>query len=63
MQYMYINKAKKTLETLSYRNERSMEFEVFNSKFQNAVNILDICDYTIHNEDVVDLLWKKLTNE
>ena len=39
MQDMDINEAKKTLETLSYRNERAMKFEVFNSKFQDAVNI------------------------
>ena len=40
MKYMFINEAKKTFETLSYRNERAMKFEVFNSKFQNIVNIL-----------------------
>ena len=62
MQDMYINEAKKTLDTLSYRNGRATKFEVFNSKFQNAVNILDRYGCTMHNEDVVDLLWKKLNN-
>ena len=56
IQEMYINEAKKTLETLSYRNERSMKFEVFNSKFQNAVNILDSYSCTMHTKDVLDLL-------
>ena len=58
----YINEAKKTLETLSYRNERAMKFEVFKSRFQNAVNILDSYGRTMHKKDVVDLLWMKLNN-
>ena len=62
MQDMYINEAKKTLETLSYRNERAMKFDVYNRKFQNSVNILDSYGHTMHNKDVVDLLWKKLNN-
>ena len=62
MQDIYINEAKKALETLSYKNERAMKFEVFNSKFKNAVNILDSYGRTMHNKDVVDLLWKKLNN-
>ena len=59
---MYINKAKKMLETLSLRNERAMKFEIFNRKFQNAVNILDSYSRIMHNEDIVDLLWEKLNN-
>ena len=62
MKDMYINEAKKILETLSYRNERATKFKVFNSKFQNAVKVLDSYGHTMHNEDVVDLLWKKLNN-
>ena len=62
MQDRYINKTKKTFETISYRNEIAMKFEVFNSKFQNEVNILDSYGHTMHSEDVVDLLWKKLNN-
>ena len=55
MQDMYINEAKKTLETLSYRNKRSMKFHVFNRKFQNAVNVLDSYGRTMHNKDAVEL--------
>ena len=58
---MYINDAKKTLETLSYRKEKAVKFEVFISKFQNAVNILDSYSRTTHNKDFVELLWKKST--
>ena len=39
-----------------------MKFEVFNSKFQNSVKILDSYGCTMHNKDVVDLLWTKLKN-
>ena len=62
MQDMCINKAKKMFETLFYRNERAVQFEVFNRKFQNEVNILDSYGCTMHNEDFVDLLWVKLNN-
>ena len=59
---MYINEAKKTLETLYYMNERAMKFEIFNRKFKNAVNVLDCYGRTMHNEDAVDRLWTKLNN-
>ena len=39
-----------------------MKFEVFNIKFQNTVNILDSYSRTMHNKDVVDLLWTNLKN-
>ena len=53
MQYIYINEAKKTLDTPSYRNGRAMKSEVFNSKFHHSVHILDSYGRTIHNKDVV----------
>ena len=59
---MYINEARKSLETLYYRNGRAMKLEVFNRSFQNSVNILDSYGCTMHNKDVIDLLWKKLNN-
>ena len=62
MQDMYINEDKKTLETLSNRNERALGFDVFNSKFQNSVNILGSYGRRMHNKDVVYLLWTKLDN-
>ena len=39
-----------------------MKFEVFNSKFQSAVNILDTYGRNMYNKYVVDLLWTKLNN-
>ena len=62
MQDIYINKARKKMETLFNSNERVMKFNVFNGKFQNAFNILDSYGRTMHNKDVVHLLWKKLYN-
>ena len=59
---MDINKARKTLETHSYRNEWAIKSEVFNSKFQNSVKSLDSYGHTMHNKDVIDLLWTKLNN-
>ena len=50
------------LETLSYRNERAVIFEVFNSKFHTAVNILDSYSRNMHNKDFVVLFWTKLNN-
>ena len=58
MKDMYISKAKKMLDALSYRNEWAMKFEVLNSKFQNTVKFLGSYDHTMHSKDVVDLLWK-----
>ena len=59
---MYINEAKKISETLFYSNEKAIKFKVFNSKFQNLVNILYSYDFTMHNKDIVYLLWTKLNN-
>ena len=60
MQDMYVNEAKKTLETISYKNERAMKFEIFSGKFQNAINVLSMYGRAMHNEDIVDLLWPKI---
>lgn len=57
-----INEAKKTLQTLQYRNERSMPFERFVDKFQRAVDDLDAGGRPMHNDDVIDLLWPKIIN-
>ena len=59
---MYINEAKKISETLFYGNEKAIKFKVFNSKFQNLVNILYSYDFTMHNKDIVYLLWTKFNN-
>ncbi len=57
-----INEAKKTLQTLQYRNERSMPFEKFVDKFQRAVDDLEAGGRPMHNDDVIDTLWPKIIN-
>ena len=48
MQDMYINKAKLSLENISYKSERAMKFEIFSGKFQNAVNVLETYGHGIY---------------
>lgn len=62
MQEQYVNEAKRTLETLTYRNERAMTFEKFVAKFVKAVDELDKRHRGMHNADIVEMIWKKMTN-
>ena len=62
MHEQYINEAKRTLETLTYRNERALKFDKFVAKFVKAVDELDKRNRGIHNVDVVDMIWKEVTN-
>ena len=57
-----INEAQRTIQTLQYRNERSMSFERFVDKFQRAVDDLETGGRPMHNDDIVDALWPKLLN-
>ena len=52
MHERYINKSKRTLETLTYRNERALKFEKFVAKFVKAVDELDKRNRGMHNVDV-----------
>ena len=62
MYEQYINKVKRIWETLTYRNERALKFENFVTKFIKAVDELDKINRRLHNSDVVDKIWKKVTN-
>ena len=57
-----INEANRILETLVYKNERAMSFELFSSKLQGAVDTLQECGRTPHDGDIVDRLWNKILN-
>ena len=57
-----INEAKRTVETLTCRNERALKFEKFVAKFVKAVDELDKRNRGLHNADVTDMIWKKITN-
>ena len=51
MQDMYINKAEKALEKISYRNERVMIFEVFNICSSNQI-ISSTAKKLVHTSEV-----------
>ena len=59
MQEQYINEAKRMLESMTYRNERSMKFEKLVTKFVKSADNLERLDRGIHNADVVDLIWRR----
>ena len=62
MHEQYIGEAKRTLANISYRNERAMKFEKFVSQFVKSVDELDKRGRGLHNADIVELIWKKMTN-
>ena len=47
---------------MTYRNERALKFEKFVAKFVKAVDELDKRNRGMHNADVVDMIWNKVTN-
>ena len=57
-----INEANRILDTLVYKNERALTFELFSSKIQGAVDALVDCNREPHDGDIVDKLWKKIQN-
>ena len=62
MHEQYVNKCKRNIETVAYRNERSMKFEKFVAKFTQAGDELENRNRGLHNYDVVDITWKKIMN-
>ena len=46
---------------MTYRNEQALKFEKFVAKFIKAVDELDKRNRGLHNADVVDMIWKKVT--
>ena len=57
-----INAAKRTIDTLQYRNKRSMSFEKFSAKLQHALDNLEDGGRAMHNGNVVDLIWRRVMN-
>ena len=47
---------------MTYRNERALKFEKFVAKFAKAVDELDKRILGLQNADVLDMIWKKVTN-
>ena len=47
---------------MTYINEREMKFEKFFAKLVKSVDYLDRFDCRINTADIVDLIWKNMTN-
>ena len=62
MQEQYVSEAKLTIETLQYINERAMMFETFFSKLVQAVDDLEKRGRGMHNADVVEIIWHRVSN-
>ena len=60
MQEQYVSEAKRTIETLQYRNERAMTFEKFVSKLVQAADELEKRGKGMHNADVVEIIWQRV---
>ena len=62
VQEQYINESNRTLECMTYRNDRAMEFDKFVAKFVEAFDNLEKHERSMHNDDVVDIIFKNMTN-
>ena len=62
MQEQYVSKVKRKIETIEYRNERAMIFETFKSKLIKAVDELDKRGRGMHNADIVEIIWQRVSN-
>ena len=57
MQEQYVSEAKRTIETIQYRNERAIKFETFFSKLFKSVKELEKRGRGMHNADIVQIIW------
>ena len=59
-QEQYVSEAKRTTETIQYRNERAMTFEKFVRKLVKAVDELEKKGRGMHNAEIVEIIWKRV---
>ena len=57
MEEQYVSEAKRTIETIQYRNERAMTLENFVSKLVKAVDELEQQGRGMHNTEIVEIIW------
>ena len=62
MQEQCVSEAKRTIETIHYRNERAMMFETFFGKLVKAVNELEKRGRGMHNAYIVENNWQRSSN-
>ena len=62
MQEHYVSEANRTIETIQYRNKIAMKFETFFSKLVKALNELEKRGKGMHNADIVEIIWQRVSN-
>ena len=62
MQEQYVSKANRTIESIQYRNERAMMFKFFVRNLFKAVNKLEKRGRGMHNADIVEIIWQRVSN-
>ena len=62
MKEQYVSETKRTIETIQYRNERAMTFENFVRKLVKAVDELEKRSRGMHNADIVEIIWQRVSN-
>ena len=56
MQEQYVIEANRTIETIQYRNERAMTFEIFVRKLVKDVDELEKRGRGMHNSEIVEII-------
>ena len=62
MQEQYVVKAKRTIETIHYRNERAMTFEKFVSKIVKDIDELEKRWRGMNNAENFEIIWNRVSN-
>ena len=62
MQEQYVSDAKRTIETIQYRNKISRTFEKFVRNLVKAVDELEKRGRGMHSADIVEIIWQRARN-
>ena len=61
-QEQYISEAKRTIETIQYKNKRAMTIKTFVRNVFKAVGEPEKRGRGMHNADIVEIIWKRVRN-
>ena len=62
MKEQCVSEANRTIETIQYRNERSMTLEKFVNKIVKAIDELEKRGRGMHNAEIVEIIWQRVSN-
>ena len=62
MQEQYVSESNRTIETIQYRNERAITSETFVRNLVKAVNELGKRGRSMHNADIIEIIWQRVSN-